>query len=64
MVPREVYLGEVAADSVRAVRSLAEQKRVALAFMGSEDLPFRGDEALLRRLFVNLLSLSVKDVAF
>jgi heavy metal sensor kinase len=60
MVPREVYLGEVAADSVRAVRSLAEQKQVALSFMGSEDLPFQGDEALLRRLFVNLLDNAIK----
>ncbi|HET9797576.1 MAG TPA: HAMP domain-containing sensor histidine kinase, partial [Gemmatimonadaceae bacterium] len=60
MVPREVYLGEVAADSVRAVRSLAEQKRVALSFTGSEDLPFQGDEALLRRLFVNLLDNAIK----
>jgi len=60
MVPREVYLGEVAADSVRAVRSLAEQKHVALSFAGSEDLPFRGDEALLRRLFVNLLDNAIK----
>ena len=60
MVPREVYLGEVAADSVRAVRSLAQQKRVALAFNGSEDLPFQGDEALLRRLFVNLLDNAIK----
>jgi len=60
MVPREVYLGEVAADSVRAVRSLAERKHVALAFTGSEDLPFRGDEALLRRLFVNLLDNAIK----
>ena len=60
MVPREVYLGEVAADSVRAVRSLAEHKRVTLAFNGSEDLPFQGDEALLRRLFVNLLDNAIK----
>jgi heavy metal sensor kinase len=60
MVPEEVYLGEVAADSVRAVRSLAERKHVALAFTGSEDLPFRGDEALLRRLFVNLLDNAIK----
>jgi heavy metal sensor kinase len=60
MVSREVYLGEVAADSVRAVRSLAEQKHVALAFTGSEDLPFQGDEALLRRLFVNLLDNAIK----
>ena len=60
MVPREVYLGEVAADSVRAVRSLAEQKHVALSFTGSEDLPFQGDEALLRRLFVNLLDNAIK----
>jgi heavy metal sensor kinase len=60
MVPREVYLGEVAADSVRAVRSLAERKNVALAFEGSEDLPFQGDEALLRRLFVNLLDNAIK----
>lgn len=60
MVPREVYLGEVAADSVRAVRSLAEQKHVALAFEGTDDLPFQGDEALLRRLFVNLLDNAIK----
>jgi len=60
MVPREVYLGEVAADSVRAVRSLAEQKQVTLAFTGVDDLPFRGDEALLRRLFVNLLDNAIK----
>jgi len=60
MVSREVYLGEVAADSVRAVRSLAERKAVGLAFEGSEDLPFRGDEALLRRLFVNLLDNAIK----
>jgi two-component system OmpR family sensor kinase len=60
MVPREVYLGEVAADSVRAVRTLAEQKQVTLAFTGVEDLPFQGDEALLRRLFVNLLDNAIK----
>ena len=60
MVPREVYLGEVAADSVRALRSLAERKTVRLAFTGSEDLPFQGDEALLRRLFVNLLDNAIK----
>jgi heavy metal sensor kinase len=60
VVPREVYLGEVAADSVRAVRSLAEQKTVKLAFEGPDDLPFRGDEALLRRLFVNLLDNAIK----
>lgn len=60
IVPSEVYLGEVAADSVRAVRSLAEHKNIALAFVGSEDLPFRGDEAMLRRLFVNLLDNAIK----
>jgi len=60
MTPREVYLGEVAADSVRALRSLAEQKTVRLGFEGSEDLPFQGDEALLRRLFVNLLDNAIK----
>jgi two-component system, OmpR family, sensor kinase len=60
MVPTEVYLGEFAADSVRAVRSLAERKSVRLTFDGSEDLPFRGDEALLRRLFVNLLDNAIK----
>jgi heavy metal sensor kinase len=60
VVPRELYLGEVAADSVRAVRSLAEHKRVTLTFRGSEDLPFRGDEGLLRQLFVNLLDNAIK----
>lgn len=60
IVPQEVYLGEVAADSVRAVRSLAEHKKISLEFRGSGDLPFRGDEALLRRLFVNLLDNAIK----
>jgi two-component system, OmpR family, sensor kinase len=60
MVPRDVYLGEVAADSVRALRSLAERKAVRLSFAGSGDLPFQGDEALLRRLFVNLLDNAIK----
>jgi two-component system OmpR family sensor kinase len=60
MVLRDVYLGEVAADSVRTLRSLAERKAVRLSFAGSEDLPFQGDEALLRRLFVNLLDNAIK----
>jgi signal transduction histidine kinase len=42
MVPHDVYLGEVAADSVRALRSLAERKAVRLAFAGSEDPPVSG----------------------
>jgi len=58
--PAELYLGELASESVRAARSLAAQKRIVLSYEGSADLPMRGDEALLKRLLLNLVDNAIK----
>jgi heavy metal sensor kinase len=56
---REVYLDEVVADCVRSIRTLADKRNIAIEF-SSEETTIRGDEALLRRLFLNLLDNAVK----
>ena len=59
--PVELYLDELAADAVRAIRAVAEAEGVRLrSESDGADLPFRGDEALLRRLVTNLLDNAVK----
>ncbi len=56
----EIYLDEILADCVRAVRVLAEKRNVSLDFSAKEEMPMRGDEQLLRRLFINLLDNAIK----
>jgi two-component system OmpR family sensor kinase len=56
----ELYLDEVVGECVRAARSLAEEKHLSLRFTGGVDLPFEGDEALLRRLLMNLVDNAIK----
>jgi two-component system phosphate regulon sensor histidine kinase PhoR len=56
---REVYLDEIVNDCVRKIRTLAEQKGITVRFDGEETRSF-GDEALLQRLFINLLDNAVK----
>jgi two-component system, OmpR family, sensor kinase len=58
--PSELYLGELCAECVRAVRSLAAQKQLTVRYEGTDELPLRGDEALLRRLLLNLLDNAIK----
>lgn len=58
--PAELYLGELASEAVRAARSLAAQKKISLSYEGSTDLPMRGDEALLKRLVLNLVDNAIK----
>jgi two-component system OmpR family sensor kinase len=58
--PAELYLGELASESVRAARSLAARKHITLTYEGSTDLPMRGDEALLKRLLLNLVDNAIK----
>lgn len=55
-----VYLDEIGGDAVRSIRVLADQKDIELKFDGEAEMPFRGDESLLRRLFLNLLDNAVK----
>ena len=56
---REVYVDEVVAECVRSVRTLAEKRDVRIDFKSMET-SIRGDETLLRRLFLNLLDNAVK----
>jgi heavy metal sensor kinase len=56
----EFYLDEVVADSVRAVRSLAHRRGVEVSHEPSKEMLFKGDEALLRRMLLNLLDNAIK----
>jgi len=58
--PSSLYLGDLARECVQAARSLAETNGIELRFEGHEELPYTGDEALLRRLVMNLLDNAIK----
>jgi signal transduction histidine kinase len=54
-----LYLDELAADCRRTVEVLARDRGVTVDASGAVDVPFRGDEALLRRMILNLLQNAV-----
>jgi heavy metal sensor kinase len=56
----EFYLNDLVEESCRAAQVLAAQKGLSLALASSPDIPFRGDEDLLRRMVLNLLDNAVK----
>ena len=58
--PKEFYLDELVADCTHAARSLALAKQIALTCEVPEELPIRADEALLRRMILNLLDNAIK----
>ena len=58
--PTELYLADLAADAARSVRTLAARKGITVTHESQGDLPARGDEALLRRLVLNLLDNAIK----
>jgi heavy metal sensor kinase len=58
--PKEFYLDELVADCTHAARSLASAKQITLTCEVPEELPIRGDEALLRRMILNLLDNAIK----
>jgi heavy metal sensor kinase len=60
MHPIDLDLGEVVDDCRRAVKILAEERGVRVAPSAAHEVPFRGDEDLLRRLVTNLLQNAVQ----
>ena len=55
-----LYLDDVAAEAVDAVRALAEHQGIQLAVGGFEEAPINGDAALVRQLLVIVLDNAVK----
>jgi signal transduction histidine kinase len=57
----DFYLDEAVAECVRAVRTLASGQGVSLdSNAPREEMPFRGDEELIRRMLLNLLDNAIK----
>ena len=56
---RELYLDELIADCVRSIRTLADKRNITIEFK-SDETQIKGDETLLRRLFLNLIDNAVK----
>jgi heavy metal sensor kinase len=57
---QNVYLDELAADVLRRARSLALAKKITLSAAIEPELPMQADEALLRRMLLNLLDNAIK----
>ena len=55
-----LYLNDEVTDCARDVRSLAAARGVRLTLESLTEAPFRGDEALLHRLVLNLLDNAIK----
>jgi two-component system OmpR family sensor kinase len=58
--PVDLYLDEVVSDCRRASDVLAIERGVTIRSAGPADIPFRGDEDLLRRLVSNVLQNAVQ----
>jgi heavy metal sensor kinase len=58
--PNDFYLDELVADCTRTTRTLALAKRITLTCDAAEELPTCADEALLRRMILNLLDNAIK----
>jgi heavy metal sensor kinase len=58
--PVDLYLDEVVAECRRAVDVLATERGVTIQSLESPEIPFRGDEDLLRRLVLNILQNAVQ----
>ena len=56
----DLYLDELVADCRRAVDVLAAERGVTIRAAASPEIPFRGDEDLLRRLVLNVLQNAVQ----
>jgi two-component system, OmpR family, sensor kinase len=60
LVKREFYLDELVAEAVRSARALAAEREIALVCETPQECRFLGDEGLLRRMVMNLVSNAIK----
>jgi len=60
LTPKEFYLDELAGEVTHAVRTLAAERELTLQLSATQEMPFRGDENLLRRLLLNLVDNAIK----
>ena len=56
----EFYFNDLLTDACRSVQALAASRHIALECHAAADVPFHGDEELLRRLVVNLLDNAIR----
>jgi heavy metal sensor kinase len=57
---QEFYADDLLADCCRSMKSLATSRQIEVACQSPEDVPFTGDEELLRRLVLNLLDNAIR----
>lgn len=60
LTSKEFYLDELGAEVAHSVRTLVAERKLTLQLDATQEMPFRGDENLLRRLFLNLLDNAIK----
>lgn len=60
LAKRDLYLDELACEVTRSVRTLAAKRKVFINCEASIEMPFHGDESLLRRMMTNLLDNALK----
>jgi heavy metal sensor kinase len=57
---QDFYLNDLLAECCRSVQAMAGARRIELECRCADDVPFRGDEELLRRLVMNLLDNAIR----
>lgn len=56
---KTLYLDEMLSDCIRLIRTLSDKRNLTIEF-SSDETQIKGDEALIHRLFLNLLDNAVK----